>query len=276
MTEKPPEAGSSFAPAFLLLGDRQHDALSAYYAYAREVDDIADDPDLPEAEKRRRLDKWRADVESLFAGRTPPNPLGAGLASAIFSFPLKKDHFLLVIDGVTLDLSKKEYSTQAELEYYMYRVAGAVGMACLAIFGYDAPRADLLAEKLGYAVQLTNIIRDAAEDQAAGRTYIPAEDLKRFGLVPADLGGSNYPPDFIELMKFEAARAERYYAEAEALADPAMKRRLAPALLMGGLYRALLKKMERGGFRVKEGRVRLNPLQKAAAVLGTLAAYIRI
>lgn len=276
MDQKPPEAGSSFRPAFLLLDKSRREALSAYYAFARTADDIADDPAVPVEEKSARLEAWRCGVEGLFCGDVPDTPMARNLAAAIAAFPLKKEHFLLVLDGVTMDLSKTEYATRAELEYYMYRVAGAVGMACLAISGYTAPKADQLAEKMGYAVQLTNIIRDAAEDYAAGRVYIPAEDLKRFNCRPADLGGSNYNPDFIELMRFEAAKAENYYAEAAALADPAMKRRLAPALLMGGLYRELLARIARGGFRIKEGRVRLNRAQKAAAVIKTLAAYIRI
>ena len=129
---------------------------------------------------------------------------------------------------------------------------------------------------MGYAVQLTNILRDAAEDYAAGRVYLPAEDLARFGCAPVDLGGSNYPPNFIELMKFEAARARELYAGALALAAPGQKRRLAPALVMCALYRELLDKLERGGFRIKEGRVRLNPAEKFIALFKAWRDYVKI
>ena len=273
---RPPEAGSSFRPAFFLLDPEQRRALSAYYAFARQADDIADDPAVPAAEKRARLAAWRHGVEELFAGNVPDTPLARELAAAIAAFPLKKEHFLLVIDGVESDISPSQPRTMAELERYMYRVASAVGLACLAIFRYSAPRSAELAEKLGYAVQLTNIIRDVAEDYAAGRVYLPAEDLERFGCRPEDLGGSNYTPDFIELMKFEAARAEAFYAGALALADPAAKRRLAAALAMGRLYRDLLAKIARTGFRVKGKRVRLTAAQKAAALFRAWLDYTKI
>lgn len=273
---QPYEAGSSFRPAFFFLDKERRRALSAYYGFARTVDDIADEPGMPAEERRRRLAGWRKTIEDLFSGRAPEGALEAELALAVKAFPLRREHFLLVIDGVEADLDKKSYATYAELEHYMYRVASAVGMACLAISGYDAPDAGLLAEKMGYAVQLTNIIRDAAEDYAAGRIYLPAEDLARFRCSPAELGGSNYTPDFIELMKFEAARAEALYAEALGLADPARKSGLVPALIMGCLYRELLAKISRGGFRIKEGRVRLNPAQKALALYKTWRTYAEI
>jgi phytoene synthase len=273
---QPYEAGSSFRPAFFFLKTDQRMALSAYYGFARAVDDIADGPGLALADRTERLGLWRAAIERLFSGGTPANALEARLALAIMDFPLRREHFLLVIDGVRADLEKKTYATYAELEHYMYRVASAVGMACLAIFGYDAPDSGLLAEKLGYAVQLTNMIRDAAQDQAEGRVYIPAEDLARFGCSPGSLGGSNYGPDFIELMKFEAARAKALYAEALALADPARKRSLAGALVMGALYRELLYKIERGGFRIKDGKVRLTAPQKLIALLKAWRDYVKI
>ncbi|OGR63732.1 MAG: hypothetical protein A2X31_08625 [Elusimicrobia bacterium GWB2_63_22] len=272
---KPPEAGSSFGPAFSLLDAGQRRALSAYYAFAREVDDIADAPALPAGEKALRLAAWRPAVDRIFAG-APQGPLETDLAAAAREFPLEPEHFLLVLDGVGLDLSKSSYATFGELERYMYGVAAAVGLACLAVFRYTAPRAGELAAKLGYAVQLTNILRDAAEDHAAGRVYLPAEDLARFGCAPADLGGSNYTPNFIELMKFEAARAEGFYAEALALADPAAKRQLAPALAMARLYRGLLAKLGRRDFRIKEGRIRLTGPEKARALLKAWLDYLKL
>ncbi|MHB0995769.1 MAG: phytoene/squalene synthase family protein [Elusimicrobiales bacterium] len=274
--QRPPEAGSSFGPAFLLLDGPQRRALSAYYAFARQADDIADDTAAPAAEKRARLAAWRAGVEGLFSGEVPDTPLARDLAAAIAAFPLERGHFLLVLDGVESDIAPCQPRTMAELEGYMYRVASAVGLACLAVFGYRAPRAAMFAEKLGYAVQLTNILRDVAEDAAAGRAYLPAEDLERFDCVPADLGGSNYPPNFIELMKFEGDRAEALYAEALALAEPASARSLLPALAMARLYRGLLAKMAGRGWRVKESRVRLNRAEKGAALLRACLDYLKV
>jgi len=271
----PPEAGSSFRPAFFLLDPKQRRALSAYYGYARAVDDIADDPALDPAQKAAGLENWRKTVSRVFSGQ-PRTPLEEELARAVREFPLKPEHFILVLEGVSLDLKKTSYATFEELEGYMYGVASAVGLACLAIFRYQAPGAGRLAEKLGYAVQLTNILRDASEDYAAGRVYLPAEDLRRFNCAPEDLGGSNYPPNFIELMKFEAARAEKLYAEALALAQPSAKRQLAGALAMAGLYRELLGKLARRGFHIKEGRVRLTAFEKARALFKAWLDYLKI
>ena len=253
----------------------QRRALSAYYGYARAVDDIADGPGETAA-KAARLEAWRGAVGRLFAGAPAADPLERELARAVKYFPLRPEHFLPVIEGVTRDLDPKPFPALPDLERYMYRVASVPGLACLAICRYKDAKAALLAEKLGYAVQLTNILRDAAEDYAAGRVYLPAEDLARFGCSPADLGGSNYTPNFIELMKFEAARARGLYAGALALAAPGQKRRLAPVLVMSALYRGLLEKLEREGFRVKEDRVRLNAAEKFTALLKAGRDYVKI
>ncbi len=274
--ERPYEAGSSFRPAFFFLDPVQRKALSAYYGFARAADDIADDPASPPEEKRLRLEVWRRGVEDLFSGRPPDSPLARDLSRAIAAFPLKREHFLLVLEGVGMDVSPAPFRSFPDLERYMYRVASAVGLACLAIFRYDDARAPELAEKLGYAVQLTNILRDVAEDRAAGRVYLPREDLERFGCSESDLSGSNYTPNFIELMKFEAARARAFYAGALAAASPGQKRRLAPALVMGAIYRELLEKMERGGFRVKGGRTRLSRAEKLGALFRAWKDYRRI
>ncbi|MDO8805479.1 MAG: squalene/phytoene synthase family protein [Elusimicrobiota bacterium] len=272
---KPYEAGSSFRPAFLFLRKDQRRALSAYYGFARAVDDIADGPGGT-AGKAAQLEAWRGSIGRFFSGRTAEDPLETELARAMKYFPLGPEHFLPVLEGVTQDLVPEPFPAMPDLERYMYRVASVPGLACLAICRYEDGKARLLAEKMGYAVQLTNILRDVAEDYAAGRVYLPAEDLARFGCAPADLGGSNYPPNFIELMKFEAARARKLYAGALALAAPGLKRRLAPALAMCALYRELLEKIARRGFRVKEGRVRLNSAEKFIALIKAWRDYVKI
>jgi phytoene synthase len=274
---EPYEAGSSFGPAFIFLPASQRRALSAYYGYARAVDDIADGPGEP-AVKAARLEAWREAIGRFFSGKPSEDHLETELAWAVKYFPLKPEHFLPVIEGVTRDLSPKPFAAMADLERYMHQVASVPGLACLAVCGYKDGKARLLAEKMGCAVQLTNILRDVAEDRAAGRVYLPAEDLARFGCAPVDLGGSNYPPNFIELMKFEAARAQKLYAGALALAlaAPEQKRRLLPVLVMCSLYRELLGKLERGGFRVKEGRVRLNHAEKFIALIKAWRDYVKI
>ncbi|OGR98051.1 MAG: hypothetical protein A2016_02440 [Elusimicrobia bacterium GWF2_62_30] len=268
---KPYEAGSSFRPAFLFLDKEQRAALSAYYGYARAVDDIADDPELTAAQKTAGLEAWRAALRRVFSG-APAGGLETDLAAAVGAFPLKPGHFLPVLEGVAQDLVKTRYETFEELEEYMRQVASAVGLGCLAIFRYADPGAEELADKLGRAVQLTNILRDVAEDRAAGRVYLPARDLARFGCTPEDLEGSNYSPNFIELMKFEAGRAQGLYAEAAAL--PGRERPFA-ALVMMELYRGLLARMERDGFRVKGGRISLNTFEKAKALFNAWKALRR-
>jgi len=272
---RPYEAGSSFGPAFYFLQADQRRALSAYYGYARAVDDIADGPGEP-AVKAARLEAWRGALARIGSGAPAEDPLETELAWAMKYFPLGPEHFLPVLEGVTRDLAPEPFPAMPDLERYMYRVASVPGLACLAICRYEDEQARRLAEKMGYAVQLTNILRDVAEDHAAGRVYLPEEDLARFGCAPVDLGGFNYTPNFIELMKFEAGRARELYAGALALAAPGPKRRLLPALVMCALYRGLLGKMERGGFRVKEGRIRLNAAEKFIALLKAWRDYAEI
>lgn len=273
---RPYEAGSSFAPAFLLLDREQRRALSAYYGFARAADDIADAPAVPPAEKLARLEAWRHGVAGLFAGEVPDTPLARDLAAAIASFPLRPEHFLDVIDGVAMDARPRRYDAYADLEPYLDRVAGAVGLACLAVCRCAAPEARELALRLGRAVQLTNILRDVSEDWAAGRLYLPLEDLARFGCSPEDAGRSNRAANFIELLQFEAERARGFYDGALAAARPSFKRGLLPALALGALYRALLEKMAAGGFASGGGRPRLTAPEKLLALLRACRDYLRI
>lgn len=241
-TSQPYEAGSSFRPAFLFLKPEQRRALSAFYGYARTVDDLADDGTVPPAEKETALSAWRDRLEALFAGTAPRGKLEEELAWAAGAFSMRKENFLLLLEGVGMDARKKEYASFEELKFYMYRVASAVGLSVLEILGWRGAGARAYAENLGYAVQLTNIIRDVFEDARSGRIYIPLEDLKEFGCDPssfapppkadgaskgqgpaklppggadpAALRNSIYPDNFIKLMKFEASRARDFYARA--------------------------------------------------------------
>ncbi|OGS57292.1 MAG: hypothetical protein A3J79_02150 [Elusimicrobia bacterium RIFOXYB2_FULL_62_6] len=260
------EAGSSFRPAFLFLRPERRRALSAFYGFARSADDIADDPALAPGRKEELLRIWRDRVEALFGGGAPVTPLEAELAFAIKSFRMRKENFLLVLDGVETDVRGREYAGFEELQGYMRRVAGAVGLACLEIFGCRGERAEALAENLGCAVQLTNIIRDVSEDAAAGRVYLPLEDLARFGCARESLKSPARPDNFIELLKFEAARARGFYAAARALAAGPDREKLLNAFIMAWLYEGLLDKLEAGGFRSASGRVRPGWFEKLGAV----------
>ncbi|HAF95799.1 MAG: hypothetical protein A2X34_00695 [Elusimicrobia bacterium GWC2_51_8] len=265
---------SSFGPAFLFLNRPQRRALCAFYAYARSVDDIADDPALDKESKLAGLASWKMEIESLFSGREADKI--QGLKEAISIFPLKKEYFLLVLEGVSQDLDKTAYATVSELEDYMYKVASAVGLACLAIFGYKDESAGEYARNLGCAVQLTNIIRDAREDALIGRFYLPASDLQRFGCRPEDLLDFNYSPNFLELMDFEAGRAGAYYARARALINPAGKKKLFSALVMAAIYETLLEKIKTSGFRIKRGKIRLNKFEKIKALYAAWRNHAQI
>lgn len=258
------EAGSSFKPAFLFLKPEQRRALSALYGYARAVDDIADDAAAAPAEKEAALAAWGTRIEALFAGAAPQNRLEEELARAFAAFSMNKANLLLILEGVGMDARKKEYASFEELKYYMYRVASAVGLAALEIFGWRGGSSGAYAENLGYAVQLTNIIRDVFEDAGLGRVYLPLEDLKRFGV--GSFENSIYPDNFIELMRFEAARAREFYSRASALCGGPEKKDLLSAFIMAQVYSDLLDKMEARGFATAGPRIRLNGFEKFRAV----------
>ncbi len=258
------EAGSSFKPAFLFLKPEQRRALSALYGYARAVDDIADDAAAAPEEKETALAAWKARIEAVFSGAAPQNGLEEDLAMAAWTFSLSKENILLILEGVGMDARKKEYASFEELKYYMYRVASAVGLAALEIFGWRGGNAPAYAENLGYAVQLTNIIRDVFEDAALGRIYLPLEDLKKFGI--SSFKNSIYPDNFIELMRFETARARDLYSRASGLAAGAEKKNLLSAFIIAQVYSDLLDKIEARGFRTAGPRIRLNGFEKFRAV----------
>ncbi|MDT8286985.1 MAG: squalene/phytoene synthase family protein [Elusimicrobiales bacterium] len=254
-----PESRSSFGPAFFFLPPRRRRALSSVYRFARLADDIADDPASAPAEKRSRLARLASDIETLYA-RGEGGDL-AWLAGPVKEFGLEKDHFLLLIEGVSMDAEPRRFRDIGELRKYMYRVASAPGLLSLPVFG--ARGGDLLrfAENMGCAVQLINIIRDFREDAAMGRLYVPEEDLRSFGMDPEKAAASAGTPDFVELMKFEAGRARGFYREACLAAKNATG--VFPAFMMGELYLAQLEIMEKNAF---DGtRPRTGAAGKAAA-----------
>jgi phytoene synthase len=262
---------SNFYYAFLALPKPRRDALYAVYAFCRTVDDIADLGDArgaDRAERRRALDRWRADVRLCYEpGGAPADPIAAQLAQAVRAFPIPRDALLAIIDGVAMDLDRVRYETAEDLYPYCYRVASAVGLCCIEIFGYTDPRARQYAVDLGTALQLTNIIRDVGADARGGRVYLPQEDLKKFGVTADDLQAGRYGEQFVQLMRHQADRARRFYRAAQASFPPADARSLVPAEIMGRIYFALLEEIEARRFQVFGDRVTVPTARKVAIAL---------
>ena len=258
---------SNFYYAFLTLPRSQREALYAVYAFCRTVDDVADlgrDP----AAQRVELARWREDVGRCFApGATPVHPIARQLQRAVAAYPIPQAALEAIIDGCEMDLERVRYETADDLEPYCYRVASAVGLCCIEIFGYTDPRARQYAVHLGKALQWTNIMRDVGVDAAAGRVYLPQRDLAEFGVPEADLVAGRYSVPFVRLMARQAERARRFYAAAAAAYPVADARSLVPAEIMGRIYRALLDEIERRRFQVFGERVTLPARRKVAIAL---------
>jgi len=258
--DKAAASGSSFYYSFLFLPPERRRAITALYAFCREVDDVVDetlDPQLA----AMKLAWWRAEVANLFEGKAQ-HPVTKALQPFMEKFSISKERLGEIIDGMEMDLTQTRYLDWPGLERYCYRVASVVGLLAAGIFGYGNPRTLEYAKNLGIAFQLTNIIRDVGEDARKNRIYLPMEDLKKFGVPAADILNARQTPEFTKLLEFEAARAKEYYRQAfEAL--PASDRRAQrPGLIMAAIYRALLEEIERDGFRVLGMRTSLTPLRK--------------
>ncbi|MBI1735305.1 MAG: presqualene diphosphate synthase HpnD [Candidatus Rokubacteria bacterium] len=265
---------SNFYYAFLALPRARREALYAVYAFCRTVDDIADlgDGDGPD-EQRRQLAEWRADVGRCYepAGE-PRHPIARRLAAAVRAYPIPRPALEAIIAGVEMDLDRTTYETADDLYPYCYRVASAVGLCCIEIFGYTAPATRAYAVNLGVALQWTNILRDVGTDARAGRVYLPQEDLRAFGVTGDDLREGRVTDGFLELMAHEAERAREFYRAAWAARPAADARSLVPAEIMGRIYYALLGEVEARGFRVFGERVTVPTRRKIAIALRCWAA----
>ena len=258
--QKAAASGSSFYYSFLFLPPERRRAITALYAFCREVDDVVDecaDAQLAQV----KLAWWRAEIAGLYAGK-PQHPVTQALHPFTEKFQIDAERLGEIIAGMEMDLTQARYLDFAALERYCYYVAGAVGLLAAGIFGYTNPRTLDYAKSLGTAFQLTNIIRDVGEDARKNRIYLPMDELKRFGVPAADLLQARYSEGFAELMKFQAARANDYYRKAfDAL--PAEDRRTQRAgLIMAAIYRATLAEIEQEGFKVLTQRTSLTPLRK--------------
>jgi phytoene synthase len=256
---------SNFFYAFLCLPRPQREALYAVYAFCRIVDDAVD-VGQDQAAKRKELERWRAEIARVFDG-SPAHPAAQRLQEAVKLFPIPREALNEIIAGVEMDLDRSTYQTFDELYPYCYRVASAVGLCCIEIFGYSDVRAREYAVHLGVALQLTNIMRDVQPDARAGRVYLPQEDLERFGVAAADLAAGRYTPEFLKLMEYEAARAHAYYERAWATLPRSDEHRLFAAEIMGRTYFALLEIIERRRFQVFGARVSVPTPRKLGIAL---------
>lgn len=267
---------SNFYYAFFALPRARREALYAVYAFCRTVDDIADlgqERGAEPGELRRQLGRWRREVTRCYEpGGAPEDPIAQRLQAAVGAYGIPRAALDAIIDGVQMDVDGVSYETAEDLYPYCYRVAAAVGLASIEIFGYRDPRARDYAVNLGIALQLTNILRDVGADAAAGRVYLPQADLQRFGVTPDDLRAGRYTADFVRLMEHGAARARRFYGAAREAFPAGDARSLVPAEIMGRIYEALLVEIEARRFRVFGERISLPARRKVAIALRCWAA----
>jgi phytoene synthase len=250
---------SSFYYAFILLPPERRRALHAVYAFCRFIDDIADDESI--REPALLLKRWREELDRVYAG-APTRALSRALADSARRFNIPRELFEEIINGVEMDLSRKRYQSWEELRPYCYRVASALGLICIEIFGYRNPSAKLYAENLGLALQLTNILRDVREDAERGRIYLPLEDLARFNVSESEILGGVYSPNFISLMDFEATRARELYALAQSELAAEDRATLLTAEAMRLIYAALLGRIIKSNYRVLDRRHSLSAPHK--------------
>lgn len=261
------EAGN-FYHAFRLLPRPQRRAMCALYAFMRVADDLSDGPgSVPE--KRTLLDDWRRQLDLALAG-TYGHRLHPAFHHTATAYRIPRQYFIDVLDGVCMDLEPVRYDTFADLYRYCYRVASAVGLACIHVWGFERPEARDFAEAAGIAFQLTNILRDLAEDAARGRVYLPREDLERFGYGEAQLRHGERGEQFRRLMRFEVERARSYYEAARPLVPLLKPAGRAVFLVMARTYRGLLEAIERRDYDVFSGRVRLSRWRKLWLALQAL------
>ena len=257
---KAAQSGSSFYYSFLFLPVEKRRAITALYAFCREVDDIADEcHDIGIAQTK--LAWWRGEIAHAFQGQ-PHHPVSVELVPAITAYQLDLGDFNAVIDGMEMDLRQRTYEDFSALQVYCYRVAGVVGKMAAKIFGYENPEVVRYAEDLGTALQLTNIIRDVGEDARRGRIYIPKDELKKYGVGEADILAAKKSSNFADLMTYQIARAENYYASAFKKLPVAERKNQRTGIIMAAIYRTLLGEIAQDPTQVLQQRVGLTPLRK--------------
>ena len=258
--QKTVQSGSSFYYSFLFLAPERRRAITALYAFCREVDDTVDEC-TDESIARIKLAWWRTEVSTMYAA-TPTHPVMLALQPHLAVYDLKEAHLQAIIDGMEMDLNQTRYLDYKAMQTYCWHVASVVGILSASIFGVTDPRTLEYAEKLGLAFQLTNIIRDVGEDARKGRIYLPVNELQQFGVTAADLLNARHSDKFEALMAFQVARAQTVYDEAFALLPKQDRRAQRPGLMMAAIYRTLLTEIERDHYHVLTQRISLTPVRK--------------
>ena len=258
--EKAARSGSSFYYSFLFLPPNRRRAITALYAFCREVDDVVDECQDPQV-AATKLAWWRRELASIDGGQ-PQHPVTQALQAASAEFNLPQEQLQEIVDGMEMDLQQSRYLDFKALSLYCYRVAGVVGLLAAEIFGYQDRRTQKYAHDLGLAFQLTNIIRDVGEDARMGRIYLPIDELQRFEVPAADILNARHSDNFRRLMDFQVERAESYYAQAIDALPAADRRAQRPGLVMAAIYRTLLDEIKRDGCQVLTQRTSLPPIRK--------------
>jgi len=244
--------------------ERRADAV-VFYAYCRTLDDLADDPGIPADERAASLQAWK---QGLAHGFEKTSELQREVIELRERHSIPNELLTAIIDGCQMDLEPRRFQTWEDLSDYIWKVACAVGLVSIRIFGCKDPEAESYAVALGRALQLTNILRDIREDcDNGGRIYLPLDDLARFGYTESDLAAGTRDDRFLALMRYQADRADGYFREAAALLPAADRHALAPARIMGEIYQELLGQMRRDGFRVFEKRYRVSGIRKLAILV---------
>lgn len=269
------KSASNLALAFVLLPKPRRDAMSALYAFCREVDDVADDESVPVPQRRAQLAAWRADIRRATTGDQPEFAVNQEFQPVIQKFRLPFEMFDELIKGCEMDLDLKRYENFEQLELYCYRVASVVGLLSIEIFGYENPACHQYAIYLGKALQLTNILRDVRSDAERGRIYLPNDELKKFEVSPEEILRGEYSPRFHHLAKSIASHARNFYQRARATLPPEDRRAMVAAELMGLVYWRLLQKLERRSFNVFSPQpVRLNKLHKCSLIFKSWLHFV--
>lgn len=258
--EKTLKSGSSFYYSFLFLTQQQRKAITALYAFCREVDDTVDSASEPSIASSK-LDWWRHEIEQTYQGQAS-HPISQALTTAIEHFDLHQEYFLEIIDGMAMDLEQFSYPDFKQLALYCHRVASVVGLLSAEIFGYQNRQTLKYAENLGMALQLTNIIRDVREDAERGRIYLPQDELTHFNVKTDDILSLKSSPELVKLLEFQAERAEQYYQKALDLLPNEDRYSQRTGLIMAAIYRTTLDEIAQDGFCVMQHRVQLTPLRK--------------
>lgn len=253
----------NFYYSFVLLPHEQRDAMCAIYAFMRYCDDLSDEPGA----SRERLEQWRCALVDALVGKYDAYPAWPAFHDTVQRYRVPHEYFFQIIEGVMSDLEPRGFGSFEDLYRYCYQVASVVGMTIIHIFGFESPDALSLAEKCGVAFQLTNILRDVGEDAGRGRIYLPAEDMKRFGVTLDDLKRGRRSAEFLRLMQFEAARARSYYEQSKPLVEMVGKRSRPALRALIGIYARLLDRIEERDFDVFSKRVSLGAAEKCGIVM---------